>query len=180
LKIPFEENPTFLGVTFDERLTFKKHVKNIKSKVQNRLNIIRILSSNFWKLNSTLHLQIYSALVGSITDCLTFSISRISNDKLDTIQAIQNSAFRSIFHLPFDTSSEKLHDLAKLYGFPSLVDRANYLNETYFEKCMNFSNPLIVKLACEYRKSFQAINIEHRPIQCPYSDVFSIIVTNFH
>jgi len=88
-----------------------------KSKVQNRLNIIRILLSNFWKLNSTLHLQIYSALVGSITDCMAFAISCISNDKLVTIQAIQNSAFRSIFHLPFDTSSEKLHDLAKLYGF---------------------------------------------------------------
>ena len=81
-----------------------------------------------------------------------------------------------MFHLPFDTSSEKLRDLAKSYGFPSLVDRANYLNETYFEKCMNFSNPLIIKLACEYRKGFQARNIEHRTILCPHSDVFSIIV----
>ena len=175
-KIPFEENPTFLGITFDERLTFKNHVKNVKTKVQNRLNIIRIISSNFWKLNSTFLLQIYSALVRSITDCLAFAVSRLSNDKLDTIQAIQNSAFRSMFHLPFDTSSEKLRDLAKSYGFPSLVDRANYLNETYFEKCMNFSNPLIIKLACEYRKGFQARNIEHRTILCPHSDVFSIIV----
>jgi hypothetical protein len=41
---------------------------------------------------------------------------------------------------------------------------------------MNFSNPLIIKLAWEYRKGFQARNIEHRTILCPHSDVFSIIV----
>ena len=90
-KIPFDPNPTFLGVTFDERLTFKTYVKNIKSKVQNRLNIIRILSSNYWKLTSTLLLQIYSALVRSITDCLAFAVSLFSREKLDTIQAIQIS-----------------------------------------------------------------------------------------
>ena len=174
-KISFDSNPTFLCVTFDERLTFKTYVKNIKSKVQNRLNIIRILSSYHWKLTSALLLQIYSALVRSITDCLAFAVSLLSKEKLDTIQAIQNSAFRSIFHLSFDTSSVELHDLAKSYGFPLLVDRANYLNETYFEKCMNFSNPLIIKLACEYRKGFRARSIEHRTILCPHSDTFSII-----
>ena len=87
----------------------------------------------FWKY-SILLLQIYTALVRSIADCLAFTVFLLANDKLETIQTIKKSAFHPIFYYPFDSSSNELHDLATSYGFPSLIDRANYLNERYFEK----------------------------------------------
>ena len=38
--IPYQKIPIFLGIQFDERLTFNKKVENIKNKCYDRLKII--------------------------------------------------------------------------------------------------------------------------------------------
>ena len=50
-KILYDSKPVFLGVTFDERLTFSSYFEKIKTKCQDRLKKVRILSSIYWKLN---------------------------------------------------------------------------------------------------------------------------------
>ena len=56
--IPYQKNPIFLGIQFDERLTFNKQVENIKNKCYDRLKIIKILSHKSWKLNATTLIRI--------------------------------------------------------------------------------------------------------------------------
>ena len=74
-KIPYEKNPVFLGVIFDVRLTFNSYFDKIRTKCQDRIKIVRILSSKFYKLNSCLLLQFYSSMVRSVIDCTAFSVS---------------------------------------------------------------------------------------------------------
>ena len=38
---PYNPNPVFLRVTFDERLCFNKHFENIRTRALSRLNIIQ-------------------------------------------------------------------------------------------------------------------------------------------
>ena len=40
-----ESNPVYLGVTLDQRLTLKKHLRNVKEKALRRLNIVKRLAS---------------------------------------------------------------------------------------------------------------------------------------
>ena len=63
--IPFNLNPLFLGVTFDERLSFNLHFNNLRNRAFKRLNIIKILCHKSWHLRSVL-VGIYNALIGSI------------------------------------------------------------------------------------------------------------------
>ena len=49
--IPSCNSIKFLGLTFDLGLTFTNHVKDIKKKCINRLNVIKILSNKKWKLS---------------------------------------------------------------------------------------------------------------------------------
>ena len=60
--IPFNPNPVFLGITFDERLCFNAHYANLRIRV---LNIIKIFSHKSWhfKNHATL-INIYRALIG--------------------------------------------------------------------------------------------------------------------
>ena len=49
-KLEYNPNPTFLGITFDQRLTFQKHVDTIRKKCTNRLNCLKIISNKSWGL----------------------------------------------------------------------------------------------------------------------------------
>jgi len=42
--IPYNPNPVFLGITFDERLCFNKHFENLGARALSRLNILKIFS----------------------------------------------------------------------------------------------------------------------------------------
>ena len=59
----------------------------------------------------------------SIIDCAAFSVSIIPTSRLENLQVIQNSAFRSIFRLKYDTSSNDLFNLAKSHGFIKISER---------------------------------------------------------
>ena len=175
-KSPYDSKPVFLGVTFDERLTLSSYFEKVKTKCQDRLKIVRILSSNYWKLNSKLLLNIYSSLVRSIIDCTAFSVSINPTSWLENLQVIQNSAFRSIFRLKYDTSSNDLFNLAKSHGFIKISERLHLLNQKFFENSINFCNPLIIKLACEYRSGFQAREIAYKTVLCPHAELFRIFI----
>ena len=110
----------------------------------------------------------------SIIDCTAFSASITPASRLENLQFIQNSALISIFHLQYDTSSIDLYNYAKFHGFNKINERLNSLKERYFENSKNFCNPLIIKLACEYRIGFHARIIEYKTFLCPHADLFKI------
>ena len=49
--IPYNPNPVFLGITFDEHLCFNTHFANLRARALRRLNIIKIFSHKSWHIN---------------------------------------------------------------------------------------------------------------------------------
>ena len=47
-QVPTVKKPKFLGITFDNLLTFKQHTADLKAKVQSRNNILKALSGSDW------------------------------------------------------------------------------------------------------------------------------------
>ena len=151
--IPYEANPTTLGVTFDEKLNFTEQVKLIKGKCSKRLNLIRILSHKSWQLKTKTLVSLYRSLIGSIIEYSSFISSLISTTKEKTIQAIQNKAMRAIFKKPY---SEKTENLCKVSGLPLVKDRLSELNHRYFEKAISNKNALIVPQIEQFLKTFSS------------------------
>ena len=85
--IPYNPNPVFLGITFDERLTFNTHFESLRSKALKRLNIIKIFSHRSWHINKKTLINIYRALIGSIFDYSFFSISCVSKTNLELVES---------------------------------------------------------------------------------------------
>ena len=154
--IPFEKNPTFLGITFDQFLCFNKHIQIINAKTTKRLNVIKILAGKNWNLDQKLLVRIYKLLVGSIFDYSHFCANNISKFWLNRMQSIQNSAIRSIFKLPYDTPSNTLYTTAKTLKLDTVESRLFSLNRNYISRSIDNSNPLIVQLIDEYRRGFSA------------------------
>ena len=56
-KIPYEKNPTFLGIVFDVRMSFEAHGELFK-KIKDRMNILKVLSyDRQWSLDTKQNFQ---------------------------------------------------------------------------------------------------------------------------
>jgi hypothetical protein len=54
-KIPVVDEAKFLGIIFDKKLSFKPHIKHLKTKCLKALiiNLLKVLSSTNWGSNSS-------------------------------------------------------------------------------------------------------------------------------
>lgn len=58
-------NNKFLGVTFDERTTFKQYIQNLKVECMKRLNMMKILSNNTWGADQETLFLFYKTVIRS-------------------------------------------------------------------------------------------------------------------
>ncbi|XP_055861377.1 uncharacterized protein LOC129921966 [Biomphalaria glabrata] len=91
-----EENPTYLGVKLDQRLSLKHFMADLKEKASQRLNIIKHLAGTSWGAEKKTLRQLYTGYVRSVMDnCLSIQVAanKTYQSSLDTIQ---NQALRLI------------------------------------------------------------------------------------
>ena len=82
------KNVRFLGVIFDERLTYAAHVENLKIECTKSLNLLRVLAHTDWGADRTVLLRLYRTLIRSKLDygCIVYGgASRSTLAKLDPI-----------------------------------------------------------------------------------------------
>jgi hypothetical protein len=156
----------FLGITFDIGLNFIEHIKEIKKKCINRLNIIKIISNKKLKLSKQTIKTTYLALIRSILDYSSIIIPCISKTLGKTIQAMQNTAIRIIYRLKFDTHTD---EIIKLSGIPRISNRAQELNENYLKCCTKYKNELIRDLIKEY--SDGGYNFRNKTFLCLFKNI---------
>jgi len=87
--IPFVSSFNFLGFTFDSRLTWNIHIKNLVIRCQKINNILRSMTGFKWGASKTILLTVYKGLIRSILDygsVLFLNASKHILTKLDSIQ----------------------------------------------------------------------------------------------
>jgi exonuclease III len=162
-EIPYDEAPRFLGVYFDERLTFARQVKEIRNKSLQRLNIIKIISHKSWMLNKKALLNTYFCLVRSVLDYSFIINCVISSTNLQILQRVQNRAIRYIFRPQFGTN---LTDLAAQNGILRVEERLESLFTSFIMKGLIHNNPLVSTLIKEYKRGFEARSCKVRTCLC--------------
>ena len=116
--ISLEETPTEkdLGVTFDQNLKFSTHIKNIVSKANSRLGIIK---RNFSKLTPETLLPLYKTLVRPLLEyCCNIWNPQLKCD-FNEIERIQRRATRLILPIMHKSYKERL----KILNLDSLAFR---------------------------------------------------------
>ena len=87
-KITVVKDTRFLGVTFDQKLSFIPHMKALKNKCLKALDIIKVVSNQEWGADKSVLLKLYRSLVRSKLDygCIVYGSARPSYLKvLNTI-----------------------------------------------------------------------------------------------
>jgi len=164
-KIPYAKENKFLGVTFDESLSFKTHIDLIVKKISNRLNIIKILSHKSWYLSEKTLINLYCSLIRSVFDYSFFLANSLSNLNLNKLQVIQNCALRSIYKVWFRGGvSDILHVKANI---PRVIDRMYLLGNNFLKRCKFSSNALVYPLVNEFKTFIDSSSDNLVVYKCP-------------
>lgn len=90
----FVDNLKILGLYFDRKLTFKLHLKQIKSECLKRLNFVKVLSGTRWGCNKSSLLLLYRGFIRSkLGLCFPIYSSSKANN-LKTLDSIHNLGFK--------------------------------------------------------------------------------------
>ena len=92
--LPVENQIKFLGVIFDNKLTFVPHLKALKQKCMHSLNLLRVVGHKDWGGDFSTLIKLYRTLVRSKLDygCVVYGSARKSY--LQMLDPIQNRALR--------------------------------------------------------------------------------------
>ncbi|RNA44863.1 hypothetical protein BpHYR1_038197 [Brachionus plicatilis] len=130
-----------------------------------------ILSNEKWGLNQNTLGNLYKSLVGSILDYSFLCLNSFSENNIKKLQAIQNTAVRSILKLKYDTPSNIVHHEA--FNKLKLLTVSNWLFELskrYVGTGLSHSIPLVDRLLKEYKEGFESRYIEY-PTPLSFSSV---------
>ena len=89
-----EESTKFLGLWWDSRLSFKKHISVLKTQCREALNLIRVVAHLKWGGDRDTLLMLYRAIVRSKLDYCCIVYGTASNTNLRQLDSIHNSGLR--------------------------------------------------------------------------------------
>ena len=114
-RIKTTKNPKILGLTFDPKLTFSEHIKNVENASKGNLRLIKALSGTTWGQQQETLTNTYKQYNRPAIEyaCTSWSpiISKTNEDKL---QRIQNAALRCATGHTKDTNVIHLHTETKV------------------------------------------------------------------
>ena len=164
----------FLGLLFDNKLTFLPHIKMLKNKSLKALNILKFVSSTDWGADSTVLLNLYRSLIRSKLDygCIVYGSARPSYIKLlDTVHhqglrlslgAFRTSPVESLYVEANEPSLENrriklgMQYATKLKAYPSNPAHDcvfNPLYENVYDKQPNTIQPFGLRVNTHFENS---------------------------
>ena len=136
--IPVVEESKFLGVIFDQKLSFIPHIRYIKAKCLRALNLLKVLSHTSWEANRFTLLHLYCSLVRSKLDYGSIVYGSVRKSYLQILDTVHHQGLRLVLGA-FRTSP-----ITSLYveaDEPSLTLRREKLSFQYaFRLAANPSN----------------------------------------
>jgi ribonuclease HI len=92
--IPVVTEYKFLGLIFDSKLTFYPHIKYLKQKGIQALNLLRVVAHTDWGADRTVLIQLYKAVIRAKLDYGAIIYGSARPSYLKILDPIQNQALR--------------------------------------------------------------------------------------
>ena len=138
-KGPIEWVRTFkyLGVTFDDSLSFNEHVDDVIIRVNSRLNILKHLASCPYGATQRTLLSYYKTCIRPILEYGSIILCIACPSAIKRLESVQNTALKIALRLPKHARSQLVRIEADC---PSIEDRCNTLASSAFAKIKSFGN----------------------------------------
>ena len=132
------KNSKFLGITFENRMTFTKHFEEILERCNQKFHCLRILVNKKWGPSPTTMHSTNLQCVRPIFEYGIVSTITVSESVINKIQRVQNSFIRLALRLPKYLSARLLHEASWL---PYVRERLITVGQNHFARM--HANPLV-------------------------------------
>ena len=137
--IPQCKELKILGITLDQKMSWKPHIQNLKIECSKRLNLVKILAGKTWGADMQILKQTYSAFVRAKLDYGSIIYNKAKSRIKKILDPINNTGTRVICGA-FKTSPIESVCESNL---PTLAQRRRNLTLNYITKVMsNTKNPV--------------------------------------
>ena len=94
--IPMVEEVKYLGVILDSRLNLHSHVEYVKSRVQQRMSILKCVAGKSYGADRIVLLRMYKAMIRPILDYASFILDGPNNRRVESLETLQNVCLRVV------------------------------------------------------------------------------------
>ena len=118
--LPKEDNPTYLGVTFDKRMTWKQQTDKAETRGKARLAIMKKLAGTTWGADAGVLKKMYTGRIRPVLEYGVTAWGTAAKSNFDKVSKVQNQATRIITGA---MKSTPIQELESITGLESLEDR---------------------------------------------------------
>jgi ribonuclease HI len=163
----------YLGINFDEDLTFKSHVKQLHKDINGRLNLLKYISGFNWGAHPKTLSTVYKGIIRSKIDygCSIYSICDKST--LKKLDSINNTALRVVTGL---TRTTPLNALSAISAEPPLTLRREAIINKEIIKSIYSNNTLGKQLLSINENIYNSTNSKKlTPIETAFNSIENVI-----
>jgi ribonuclease HI len=130
-----DKQPTYLGVTFDDKLTWKEHINKATTKARRKLAILRKLSGTTWGANGNILRKVYQQGIRPHLEYGSAAWCPASNTTLQELNKVQNQGLRIILGAMKSTPIVEMEKMGRMQTLSERRDTKVILQAEKFQ-CM--------------------------------------------
>ena len=150
IAIPVVKEAKFLGITFDSKLSFIPHLRNLRAKCLKAMNLLRVVAHRDWGGDFETLIKLYRCFIRSKLDYGSIVYGSARKSYIQMLDPIQNQSLRLCLGAFRTTPVESLQVEA---NEPPLSTRRNKLALQYALKVQ--SNPSNPAFDCIFNPSYR-------------------------
>jgi hypothetical protein len=140
--IEWVDTARYLGVTLDKRLTWSKHVDQVRKKAAQRLGILGPLLNRRGSLSIRNGVLLYKQLIRPMMDYACPVWRSAAHSHVQKLQALQSKCLRIATNSPWYIGNKQIHDDL---GVPYFADHIRQLTERFASKLADGGNSLVAR-----------------------------------
>lgn len=134
--VPITDTIKILGLQFDHKLTWKKHLYEIKAIAKQKLNLIKIISNHKWGADLNIIINSYRSMVRSTLDYGDVIYNSANSSTIQMINPIHNTGMKLALGAYWTSPTVSI---LRETGEPSLETRRTF---NIIKYCVNKSNQI--------------------------------------
>ena len=132
--IKYERQSKFLGIIFDEKLSYETHIENIVSRCHKRMNLLKAIKGMDWGANPNTILYTYKTYIRPIIEYGSILFAHADQRLLKKLQSIETTAIKIAYRLPTWSTN---HWCYKLVTFDKILDRLKQNAKSFLDTNVN-------------------------------------------
>jgi hypothetical protein len=141
--IEWVDTARYLGVTLDKRLTWSKHIDQVRKKAAQRLRILGPLLNRRSSLSIKNGVLLYKQLIRPVMDYACAVWRSAAHSHIQKLRVLQSKCLRIATISPWYIGNKQIHDDL---GVPYFSDHIRHLTERFDSKLADVGNPLVARI----------------------------------